>query len=350
MSIFQFTNNASTTLATAMLSTDTQLTVATGTGAKFPALSAGQIFAATIEDTSGNIEIVYCTGIVGDTFSISRGEENTTALGFASGSRVELRLTAGILAALLQKNGGDVLSGTTTFNGVINAGSSGSFQGGEIAGTAVRGAPGATGNQVLVPTDGVSAPYIGTSTANIILTQSNVAANLPSGVDFARNNMIVFWNGASNAVPAGWHICDGTNGTPDLRDHFILGGGGALATTGGTANTVTGATDPSGQITITGTSLTVAQLPSHSHDFYMSATPAYGGSPNAPYTVPMISSSGSPGYQTNVPSGFSSGAGSPIIQAAGSGSTHTHGITGNLSHVHAYSLPPYVALLAIMKL
>ncbi|HTD57075.1 MAG TPA: hypothetical protein VK670_16910 [Silvibacterium sp.] len=35
--------------------------------------------------------------------------------------------------------------------------------------------------------------------------------------------MIVMWSGKANEIPAGWALCDGTNGTPDLRDRFILG-------------------------------------------------------------------------------------------------------------------------------
>jgi hypothetical protein len=37
---------------------------------------------------------------------------------------------------------------------------------------------------------------------------------------------VILWHGASNAVPKGWAICDGTNGTPDLRDRFVIGAGG----------------------------------------------------------------------------------------------------------------------------
>ena len=37
---------------------------------------------------------------------------------------------------------------------------------------------------------------------------------------------VILWHGASNAVPKGWAICDGTNGTPDLRDRFVIGGYG----------------------------------------------------------------------------------------------------------------------------
>jgi hypothetical protein len=38
---------------------------------------------------------------------------------------------------------------------------------------------------------------------------------------------IIMWSGAISAIPSGWAICDGANGTPDLRAKFILGAGGA---------------------------------------------------------------------------------------------------------------------------
>ncbi len=34
---------------------------------------------------------------------------------------------------------------------------------------------------------------------------------------------IMMWGGAINTIPARWHLCDGTNGTPDLRSRFIVG-------------------------------------------------------------------------------------------------------------------------------
>ena len=36
---------------------------------------------------------------------------------------------------------------------------------------------------------------------------------------------IISFYGREEDVPSGWHICDGTNGTPDLRDRFIVGAG-----------------------------------------------------------------------------------------------------------------------------
>lgn len=43
------------------------------------------------------------------------------------------------------------------------------------------------------------------------------------------SGVIVLWSGSIASIPAGWLICDGTNGTPDLRDRFLLGAGGAFA-------------------------------------------------------------------------------------------------------------------------
>ena len=45
---------------------------------------------------------------------------------------------------------------------------------------------------------------------------------MPSGA-------IIMWSGAVSAVPAGWALCDGTNGTPDLRDRMVVAAGGAYA-------------------------------------------------------------------------------------------------------------------------
>ena len=36
---------------------------------------------------------------------------------------------------------------------------------------------------------------------------------------------IGMWSGSAETIPTGWALCDGTNGTPDLTDRFILGAG-----------------------------------------------------------------------------------------------------------------------------
>ncbi len=37
--------------------------------------------------------------------------------------------------------------------------------------------------------------------------------------------IVVFWPGAIADIPAGWHLCDGTMGTPDLRNCYLAGAG-----------------------------------------------------------------------------------------------------------------------------
>lgn len=97
-----FTNNASGTLAAAIVSTGaTSLVLTAGQGALFPAPSGGNWFMATIIDVSNNKEIVKVTANAADTFTIQRAQEGTTALTFASACKVELRPTAGSLNTFL---------------------------------------------------------------------------------------------------------------------------------------------------------------------------------------------------------------------------------------------------------
>jgi hypothetical protein len=51
---------------------------------------------------------------------------------------------------------------------------------------------------------------------------------------------IILWSGSIAAIPATWQLCNGTNGTPDLRDRFVVGAGTTYAVnaTGGSANAV----------------------------------------------------------------------------------------------------------------
>ena len=34
---------------------------------------------------------------------------------------------------------------------------------------------------------------------------------------------IIMWSGAISAIPTGWSLCDGSSGTPDLRNRFVVG-------------------------------------------------------------------------------------------------------------------------------
>lgn len=62
---------------------------------------------------------------------------------------------------------------------------------------------------------------------------------IPTGI-------ICIWSGAIVDIPVGWTLCDGTLGTPDLRDRFVVGAGDTYAvddTGGSTTHTHTFTTD-----------------------------------------------------------------------------------------------------------
>ena len=65
----------------------------------------------------------------------------------------------------------------------------------------------------------------------------NIADVMPSGV-------IVMWSGTIATIPIGWLLCNGSSGTPDLRNRFVIG---AFQDTAGVAyTTVTGADTQTG--------------------------------------------------------------------------------------------------------
>lgn len=114
-----FTNNASAPIASTITSSATSITVASGQGAEFPVLAGSDNFTATLVDTSNNIEIVQVTARSGDTMTVVRGQEGTTARGYAAGSLLELRITAAVLNNFAQIAGAQTFTGVKTFSSTI---------------------------------------------------------------------------------------------------------------------------------------------------------------------------------------------------------------------------------------
>jgi microcystin-dependent protein len=91
----------------------------------------------------------------------------------------------------------------------------------------------------------------------IIGVQATSGATIPAG-------LISLWSGSIGSIPSGWNLCDGSNGTPNLTDRFIVGAGSTYAVNGaGGASSVTLTTNNMPAHTHTATS-TVTD-PSHSH-------------------------------------------------------------------------------------
>ena len=96
----------------------------------------------------------------------------------------------------------------------------------------------------------------------------------------AWEGMVTMWSGSIDKIPTGWALCDGTNGTPDLRGRFVLGynkdqpiNRGSVDASGWVA-TNTGARlnfEKCNQIGMNGGepyhTLSVGELPPHNHSY-----------------------------------------------------------------------------------
>ncbi|WP_250206026.1 SGNH/GDSL hydrolase family protein [Escherichia coli] len=99
------TNNAESTLASAISATDTSLIVSAGTGAEFPDAVAGEsYFKLTLTDaaTGSQVEIVNVTAKAGDIFTIERAQEGTLARSWAANDMVANMMTADTLNIIAQ--------------------------------------------------------------------------------------------------------------------------------------------------------------------------------------------------------------------------------------------------------
>ena len=133
-----------------------------------------------------------------------------------------------------------------------------------------------------LPTSSISGTIVGSSVPAPGNAQND---SLPIG-------SIVIWSGTVASIPTGWQLCDGTNGTPDLRDRFVVG---ARQDSGGVSMTnVSGAlTKAGGEAKHT---LTIAEMPAHTHTYNEPIFPSrYDGHSSPLCTGTQVSNSSSVG-------------------------------------------------------
>ena|GEM_PF-1200223 len=162
-------------------------------------------------------------------------------------------------------------------------------------------------------------------------------------VGFIRN-MIIKWCGSINNIPAGWYLCNGENGTPDLRNKFIYGASSntEIGTTGGSADTVVVShshnASADSQGSHTHTAWTDSQG-SHSHSFPGGGSAYTGG--NQP--------TGSGTIQSYVTTGAAGAHAHNIGMSAAGAHAHNISIEENGVSGTNKNLPPYMKLAYIMK-
>ena len=141
------------------------------------------------------------------------------------------------------------------------------------------------------------------------------------------------WSGTIATIPSGWYLCNGANGTPDLRNRFIIG---AYSDTSSVAySTITGVNTQTGgtkdATTVSHTHTATVTDPSHSHASLPSSSGQRGADNGGVATLTGGGERGSENPTASAFTGISVG-----ISTAGSSGTDQN-------------LPPYFALAFIMK-
>jgi microcystin-dependent protein len=138
-------------------------------------------------------------------------------------------------------NSGKIVKGAeidTELNAVANA----------IASKADINSPNLTGTPT-APTANLGSNT--TQLATTAFVAAGLSALIPTGV-------ITLWSGSIISIPSGWVLCNGSNGTPNLQDRFVVGAGSTYAVNAiGGANTVT---------------LDATMIPAHTHTVSASGT------------------------------------------------------------------------------
>jgi len=291
-------------------------------------------FITFVETTSGNNPIRVDTGLKYNPHSNTLKPEriefaDDDQLRFGNGNDLKISHTDS-LSGQNDSNGDSVLAGTTYASFINETGtgplvfktdggpSTGAFQFYDtgwrpilklFSGSSARAALYHSGAEKLV-TSSTGVTVTGTVNATNFTGNGSQLTNIQAGQIVGNSifvqGMIILWSGAANAIPTGFVLCDGNNSTPDLRDRFVVGAGSAYSVgDNGGANSVT---------------LTVNQIPSHTHSYVGHTYPGSG---------PEQNQSGGPEDRTSFNVNKTTGS-------TGSGQSHEN-------------RPPYYALCYIMK-
>ena len=257
----------------------------------------------------GNVGIGTSTIPAGYQLLVSGSISGSAGLNIAGNTVVTGSITSN---ANLYVNGNSTLSGSVTLNSIPTASS-------------------ATNYNFLV------------QQTNEVVKQVN-AAPIPVGG-------IIMWSGTIATIPSGWALCNGSNGTPDLRDKFVVGAhsdlsGVAKSNVEGSYNQSGGDISHNHGATVGNTALSTSQIPSHNHGYKDSyyieinnpGVGASGAIDGVDYVGPTAYKGSGRSDNDNKYVYYRNGT----TNTTGSGANHNHSISSD-NHV-----PPYFALAYIM--
>jgi hypothetical protein len=223
---------------------------------------------------------------------------------------------SGLTYDLVTTNTTQVISGAKTFAGGLIGSLTGDISGNATTATTATALTTARDITLSGVVTGTTS-FNGSANVSIVTTaQAAITDHLiPAGA-------IIMWSGSVANIPAGWHICDGENGTPNLQDRMVIGAGSTYSVdaTGGSKDAI---------------------AVSHTHTGNTGTNGSHTHTANGGY------------------SGGASAAGGDIVsnrwtnttQTTSSSGSHSHSFTTNTSGASGVNanLPPYYALAYIMK-
>ena len=188
--------------------------------------SSGSVLGGSIIGTSNEVSVSSNSNTIGSNVTLSlpqaiaTGSSPTFAGLTLSGLTASVPVFTGSGKALAS---GSISGNTTELATVTGSLTTGDFAYFDASGnvkdsgdSASTFAPATSGQAILYGNNsgGFSNVTIGTGLSFTGGVLSSTA--IPSGG-------IIMWSGSVASIPAGWYLCNGSNGTPDLRSRFVIG-------------------------------------------------------------------------------------------------------------------------------
>jgi len=186
-----------------------------------------------------------------------------------------------------------------------------------------------TANNVILGNGTSAVQFVAPGSSGNLLTSNGTTWTSAAPPASFVTGMIILWSGSIASIPSGWALCNGSNGTPDLRDRFIVGAGSTYAVnaTGGSADAIV----VSHTHTASSSSTSSVTDPGHSHSLINQEAVGAGGQNGYRDT------GGTGATGTNTTGITVATTTTTTVNNAGSSGTNAN-------------LPPYYALAYIMKL
>ena len=228
----------------------------------------------------------------------------------------------GLTYDLVDKTSAQTITGVKTFSNGLIGNVTGNITG-SITGNSGTATKLATSRTISINGDATGSTAFD-GTANVTIT-TDVPNIIPSGG-------IIMWSGSVATIPSGWYLCNGTNGTPNLVNRFIIGAGSSygVGATGGSKDAIV--------VSHSHTGTTGGQSNGHTHNFTIGRNFSYTKNNTGVHygDSGFINSNG--GEEDTLGTGYNNQDHSHNFTTSTVGSSGTNA-----------NLPPYYALCFIMK-